>query len=389
MEKEQLEKKVAWLDSEHRKALSAVAALEKRLAALENAQTKRESSAKTLATFKGRLDVFAQSLADFEKQIKAQQGEITKQVQAFDKQAAQLEKSVQQENKGINKVIEDFRKEGGQLQIVQKNLNNQIDQLKQVEGKVESLSESIQDVITGEQKRAQLAQSLEQSSKEDAQRLTEMHAEVAALLTRLEAAAKQAESVRLSQHKVEKRMDELSAAEEERKTAQDEFMMKAALGETDREHQWKEWGKRFEVIEQQSGEVAERLKEFDNTELALKRAQRAFDDLVEKINRRVNEVSEIQRLGDQRFRQEWSTFQADAQKRWSNLTLAQDEHQRESKRQQDKLADQLVHLEDNLREVQDSLQHLDEQSERYLQGLLELVRDSLAEHERFIEPKSG
>jgi membrane-associated HD superfamily phosphohydrolase len=138
----------------------------------------------------------------------------------------------------------------------------------------------------------------------------------------------------------------------------------------------------------QSGEVAERLKEFDNTEVALKRAQRAFDDLVEKINRRVNELSEIQRLGDQRFRQEWSTFQADGQKRWSDFTLTHEERQRESARQQEKMAAQVAQLENHLRDVQDNLQHLSEQSERNLQNLLEMARDSLAEHERFLNSNS-
>jgi hypothetical protein len=179
-------------------------------------------------------------------------------------------------------------------------------------------------------------------------------------------------------------MDEVFAAEVERKKAQDEFLSKAAMEQTDWQHQWKDWGKRFEGIEKQSGEVAERLKEFDSTEVALKRAQQAFDSLVEKINRRVNELSEIQRLGDQRFRQEWSTFQADGQKRWAGFTLTHEEQQRESGRLQVKLAAQVVKLEESLSEVQDTVQHLSEQSERNLQNLLEMARDSLAEHERFL-----
>ena len=384
MEKEQLEKKVEWLDVEHRKALGALATLERRLVAMEKSQTKRESSSKTLTTYKSRLDAFDNNLADFEKQIKVHQAEIKTEIQEIAKQAAQLEKNVQQENKGLNKIVDDFRKEGGQLQVVQKTLSNQMENLKGIEVKFESLRESIQDIITGEQKRAQLAESLEQSSREDTQRLSEMHAEVAALLTRLESAAKQTEGIRLSQHKVENRMDEVYAAETERKKAQDEFLTKAAMAQTDWQHQWKEWGKRFEGIEKQSGEVAERLKEFDSTEVALKRAQQAFDDLVEKINRRVNELSEIQRLGDQRFRQEWSTLQADGQKRWASFTLTHEEQQRESGRQQVKLTAQIVKLEESLREVQDTVQHLSEQSERNLQNLLEMARDSLAEHERFL-----
>jgi DNA repair exonuclease SbcCD ATPase subunit len=388
MEKEQLEQKVEWLDAEHRKALATIAALEKRLEGMEKNQTKRESSSKTLATYKARLDALDTNLAELEKQIKMQEAGSKQDIQTVDKQAKQLETTFLQENKGLSKIVEDFRKESGQLQALQKNINEHGEKIRQSDGRIESLSKSIQDVIGGEQKRGQLAQSLEQSSREDIQRLSEMRAEVAALLTRLESAAKQTEGIRLSQNKVEKRVKEMSAAEEERKEAHDDFLTKAALAQTNWQHQWKEWGKRFEAIEQQSSEVAERLKEFESTELALKRAQRAFDELVEKINRRVNELSEIQRLGDQRFRQEWSTFQADGQKRWSNFTLMHEEQQREGARQQEKLAGQVAQLEDNLREVQDTLQHHSEQSERNLQNLLEMARDSLVEHERFLSSNS-
>jgi chromosome segregation ATPase len=388
MEKEQLEKKVEWLDSERRKALDAVAALEKRLAAIEKSQPKQTTSAKSFAALKSRLDTLEESLSALEKQAKTQQAEAKKDLSAFDKQASQFEKTIQQEQKGIGKVLEDFRKEIGQLQALQKTATTHGEKLLEVEGKIDSLDESIQSMVSGEQKRNQIATSLEASSQEDAQRLTEMRAEVAALLTRLESAAKQSESVLLSQRKVEKRMEEVSAAEKASKEAQEEFMAQAALARTDWEHQWKNWTLRFEVIEKQSAEVADRLKEFDNTELALKRAQKAFDELVEKINRRVNEVSEIQRLGDQRFRQEWSMVQADAQKRWSAFTLTHEEQQRETVRHREKLADQLASLEDALREAQDTVQHLADQSERNLQGLLELARDSLAEHERFLSGNS-
>lgn len=384
MEKEQLEKKVEWLDAERRKALEAVAALEARLAALEKSQPKQAVSAKSLTSYKTRLDALEENLPEVQKQLKATQSETKREFQAFEKQRKQLEKSFEQEQKGLNAVLEDFRKEIGQLQALQKSITNQNERLLSLDGRVGSIHESIQGVLTGEQQRAQLAKSLETASKEDARRLTEMHGEVAALLTRLESAAKQTDIVAVSMRKIEKRMEELVAADAERQTEHDEFLQKAALAQTDREHQWKEWSKRFEIVEQQSAKVADELKGIESTDLALKRAQRSFDELVDKIDRRVNELGEIQRLGDQRFRQEWSTFQADAQKRWSSFSLSNEEAQREGMRQREKLAGQVGQLEDNLRELQDMLQHMSDQSERNLQSLLEMARDSLAENERFL-----
>lgn len=384
MEKEQLEKKVEWLDTERRKALDAVAALEKRLESLEKSISKETASAKSISGHKTRLNNQAEQISALDEQIKTHRAETKAEFQNIEKLRKQQEKTFDQEQKGLSKVLEDFHTEVGQLQTLQKGLNQRAEETAALDSKLERLKVSTQEVITGEQRRNQIASSLEESSKQDVKRLTEMQAEVAALLSRLESAAKQTESMLLSQRKVERRMDEIAAAEAERQKEHDAALEKTALAESDREHRWKEWDKRFTIVEKQSEEIAARLKDIDKTETALKRAQVSFDELVEKIGRRVNELSEIQRLGDQRFRQEWSTFQADAQKRWSSFALSHEEQQRETARQREKLADQVAQLEDNLREIQDAFQHLSDQSERNLQTILEMARDSLAEHERFV-----
>jgi hypothetical protein len=64
--------------------------------------------------------------------------------------------------------------------------------------------------------------------------------------------------------------------------------------------------------------------------------------------------------------------------------LSQDEQQREGNRQREKLTDQVAQLEENLRDLKESFQHFSDQSERNLQTLLEMARDSLSENERFI-----
>lgn len=384
LEKSQLEKKVEWLEGERLAALDTIAQLEKRITALEKTANKEGASSKALSGHTTRLDNLGKQIDDLEKNLKDYQSELKTQVQDLEKSSKQQEKGFEQEQKGLNKVLDDFRKEIGQLQALQKSANQHGQQIESLTGHLKHLKESLQDVVTGEQTRAQLARSLEEASKQDAKRLTEMRGEVSSLLTRLESAAKQTEGILLSQRKVDRRMDEVAAAEKERQSEHDAALEKIALAETDREHRWKDWDRRFEQIEKLALTTGAKLKELDTTETALKRAEIAFNDLVEKINRRVNELSEIQRLGDQRFRQEWSTFQTDSQKRWSAFTLSQEEQQREGMRQREKLADQVARLEENLRESQDTLQHLSDQSERNLQTLLEMARDSLSEHERFI-----
>lgn len=384
MEKEQLEKKVEWLDAERRKAIAENADLQKRLEVLEKALLKDQKTSASRSESKAKVKSLIEQVEEIEAELKSQGTEFKKQLQELALQRKAQEKGLAQDQKGMTRVLDDFRKEISDLQALRKGLNEHSQTLLKVTGKIDQLDETITAVARGEAQRAQVAKNIEKNSQDDIKRLTEMHAQVTALIARLETAAKRTELILDGQRKLDKRVDEMAEAEAERKTAQAGFFEQAATEADERKKQLREWGKRFELIEHQSNELMRHLKEIETTDLAVKRAQRSFDELVEKINRRVNELSEIQRLGEQRFRQEWSTFQADAQKRWSNFSLTNEEQLREGTRQREKLADQLTGLEDVLREVQDSLQHITDQSERNLQAILEMARDSLAENERFL-----
>jgi chromosome segregation ATPase len=384
MEKEQLEKKVEWLDGERRKALAENADLQKRLEVLEKALLREKKGSANRAESKQRIKSVAEQVDEIETDLAAHIADVKKQLAELNGQRKTQDKVVAQDQKGMSKILDDFRKEIGELQAMRKSLNEHSERLLNLGGRVPQLEESIASIVKSEHDRAQAARTMEKHGQEDLQRMTELRGEVTAMLSRLEAAAKRTETVLDAQRKVDKRFDEIIASEAARGAAQREFFEQSAAEADEAGKRWRDWSKRFDLIEQQSLELSQHLKSIETTDLAVKRAQKSFDELIEKINRRVNELGEIQRLGDQRFRQEWSTFQADSQKRWANFTLTHEEQQRENSRQRDKLGDQITALEDSVRDVQDGLQHLTDQSERNLQALLEMARDSLSENERFL-----
>ena len=75
------------------------------------------------------------------------------------------------------------------------------------------------------------------------------------------------------------------------------------------------------MIERQSSQLESQLQLLDTTHLTIKRIQEGVDDLMQRVERRINEIVEMQRLAEERFRQEWTTFKADDQKRWTNNIL--------------------------------------------------------------------
>jgi chromosome segregation ATPase len=117
------------------------------------------------------------------------------------------------------------------------------------------------------------------------------------------------------------------------------------------------------------------------THRAIKRTQQTVDELAQKVDRRINEITEIQRLSEERFRQEWVTFKADDQKRWTNYTLTLEEQRNEAARQYEKLGERVTQLEDSTQEIQDLLHQINEQTEKRLQSLLSVVHNWVSSYD--------
>jgi hypothetical protein len=182
--------------------------------------------------------------------------------------------------------------------------------------------------------------------------------------------------------KLESRVGETETSESERKKAQTKSLEEAALVQVERERLWKEWQTKINTIEKQTVEIEATLQTLDSTNRTVMRTQQVIEELSQKIERRITEMTEIQRLADERFRQEWVTFKADDQKRWTNYTLMQDEQRSDISRQNERLNERLTIMEDSMQDVHDILQLTNELTEKRLQGLLASVHEwvSLYEH---------
>jgi hypothetical protein len=103
---------------------------------------------------------------------------------------------------------------------------------------------------------------------------------------------------------------------------------------------------------------------------------------VELLERRSAEAAEMQRLAEERFRQDWAAFLADDQKRWTTHMLLRDEQWREHDRLNAKQLERLDTLEDQMAEALDLLRHWQAMDAQRLQSLLGLLRDMAAEYDQ-------
>jgi mevalonate kinase len=122
----------------------------------------------------------------------------------------------------------------------------------------------------------------------------------------------------------------------------------------------------------------------DDSIRAANRAQEAFTELNQRLERRIAEVGEMQRLAEDRIRQEWVAFKADEQKRWTGHTLSLDEQMREFRKQLEKFEPRITALDDSTQTMQDQIDQTTETTEQQLQELMNVAHEWLTAYERIM-----
>ncbi len=388
MELDQLAKQVEWLDEERRKDKQKIATYEEKLTALEQKVAPYEFQMKELgseitrlAAMLGRMDTFDEGILQVRVEVKQQFEERERQIKKRDEEAEKVRRT---ELRALESSLAELRKELEQLPEIKRSLKTRMDEEGRLARLIDEVRNRIDVMRRSEEEYTRTIRLLDDGRRQDAKRLTDVTGEVAAIRKRVDEQSGKIELSAASLKKQETRLNELASVEAERRETIANFLDNQNLREVERERVWKEWQTRFQVIESQTNDIENTLQSLDATNRAIKRSQQTVDELTQKVERRINEITEIQRLAEERWRQEWVTFKADDQKRWTNYTLTMEEQRNDAARQNEKLNDKVVILEDTLQEIQDLIQQMNEQSEKQLQSLLSLAHEWVTAYERSV-----
>lgn len=386
MDLDQLQKRIQWIEDDRRKEKDAIALLDSRLLALEGGlaaitqQIKDLSGELThLSAVITRMDQYDQNLLQTRLESKKTIDEIDKNIkQRFE----ETDKVRRAEVTTLEASLIDIRNELDLLPKLEKGIQARIEDDNKLRRLIDELRDRVEAVRLEEEEYTRTYRILEDGRRQDSKRIVDLQGEVSALRKRTDDQRSQVELLNTNIRKIETRLNELVAVESERRDAMTAFLDKQALTQVERDRVWKEWQSRFENIEKQAVGLEAQLLALDATHREIKRAQSVVEDLSQRVERRMNEITEVQRLSEDRFRQDWVTFKADDQKRWTNYTLSQEEQRNEAMRQYESLAEKTTHIEDELQDVQDLLEQANQLTEKRLQSLLAMTHDWVAAYER-------
>jgi chromosome segregation ATPase len=386
MEIEQLAKRLEWLDEERRKDKTSIATLEEKLSRLEGGIDAVKKEIKSFQSELGQINSIYGRLDQIDNTITQVRMEIGRVVDTIQKTAKESEYGQEakrrQEIEDINRAILEVRKPLDQIPELKKSIKDLQDEQKNIAELIPPMDQKVMSAQVGFEEFQRSFKMIEDARKVDAKRLTDLQGEISAYRKRIDEQRARIDVLIENVKKNDTRLVELNSSEVERRQSQVAFVEKQSQMGVELERKWREMEAKFSSVVQAASSVDEQLSSLEETARSIRKTKDQLDEATQRINRRVNEITEMHRLNEDHFRQEWTAYKADDHKRWANYNLIQEEHQKDMVKQTEKLELRLVQLEDVSQQVSDHFDELNEETQKRLRSLLDVAHSWVSSYER-------
>jgi chromosome segregation ATPase len=389
MEFERIVKRLEWVDEEHRKTRTSVVTLEERMMALEANINKVAKQIKPLGDQIADMASTAARLDQFDAIFARQREDLNKAIEGIEKRHQKREEEVvklhRKDFEPITKKIDELKKTiDSEFPPIKRDIKARLIEEARLNEAIKDLKPKIDEAVEIAHEAVQVQRVFEESRKQEAKRVTDLQGELTAIRKRTDEARAKADLNADSWKNMDNRIKELMASELERKVAQNAFIDQVSMIQLNHDRSYKEWKEKFDTIKLQAQTADSQIQTLEEAIRNAKRAQETYNELNTKLERRINEVTEMQRLTEDRLRQEWVTFKADDQKRWIGYTLSQDEGGKDIRRTMQKLEERIGNLDESTDSLQDQLQQTTDTTEQQLQELMNVAHEWLSAYERIM-----
>lgn len=389
---EQLEKRVEWLDNERRNDKTNLASLQNRLTMLESENLNLRKQIKELELLINRNTNQINSMDKYDNRIERLNIDLTKQIRDVNERA---ENNLNEAQKRTKIEIDSAKKSLAEvypiIEVVD-SVRADINSLRGEDSRLARLNEElkvkIQEVGRFDEDYRRSLHLLEEGRRQEAKRVTDLQGEIVLTQKRLEETRSRFDSFSDSFRTFDSRVAQLQNNEKDRRENQSQFIERVNSLLVEKDKVLSGWEKRFAEIDQFNANLGTQIETLEKIRLSVSKAIDAAEDAAQRFERRINEITELQRLNDDRYRQEWTNFKSDDVKRWSNYMLAQEEQNREDTQKFAALTTQLQELDDLTTSMRDDLDNLSRETVRHIQTVLIAFQDSIQSLAPLVDKKA-
>jgi chromosome segregation ATPase len=320
---------IEWLDEERRKQQNTIAVLEERLGAQQDALDKLTRRLNGLESDHSMLrndptpptashdsvDQLRREMRQLIEGVEAKRLTAERESQRIgDMQRDQVLRTITE----VEERVERIGRQAAELPGYQMERDRLSGTLSDVQLKLDDLTKRFDDP---ERRIAYL----EEQRRQDARRITELETQLQESRRAIEAFRPKISLIEDLSVRNERRIQDITNTERERRDQIQQFIDQQTLLNQTRDQESAALIRRFEEHDRAMEQNIQRFESWAEAYRAMRQIIEDFHRIGERLERRINEVAEMQRLSEDRFRQEWNTYRTDDQKRWKQYTLSSEE----------------------------------------------------------------
>ena len=386
MDIDQLAKTTDWLDKERQKDQKRITELTERINALaseNNALTQRlkdmEGDLTKALTLAGRVGLV-------DNMVSQARIDVSKQIESLELRRAESEREMERlrqvEREGLNRTLADLKKSVDGFSRLDQDMIARKEEERRLNKVLLDIQPKLEDISRRDEERLRNMTALEESRRQDSRRTVDAQTELSELRKLSDEHKAKFEILEDLVRRNDARLGEMLALENDRRMTQGAWMESQAVTGAERDRAWGELKQRADELLREFDDFSRRMELYGETYRKMKQSLDDYHSNQERTDRRINEAAEIQRLNDDRFKQEWNAFLADEQKRWTTHMLLRDEQWRDHDRQAGKLMDRVTAIEAQIAEAAGAVRNMQAIDQSRLQALFQLIREGLAEYDQ-------
>jgi hypothetical protein len=378
---EDLKNRVDWLDEERRKDKALLAKLEERLVGMIAASESHGKQLQELGAQLAKVSARVQ-LQKVDELLAKSREETGRALEAMEKRRLELEEQVAHsrtlEKNRVEKTMGEFKKQMDTLADMREMMEARRAEQARQANLLQEMRKTLDVIQKRDEERTRLIAAVEEGRRQDIRRMADIQGEQQAIRQKGGETDSRLDAVESAATRIEAKLRELTALELERRNAMAIWQEQQTSAGTERERQWKDWEKRSAEAIAKMDEFLGQLDGYRELHRLMGQSIESFHEISDRSEQKLKEMAEIQRIQEDRLRQDWNTFLADDQKRWTAQNLTWEDEWRERDRKFTKATEKLAHLEEQSEELADALRSWQESDRARLETLANTIREWLA-----------
>lgn len=362
MDVQQTAKMIEWLDEERRRDKSTIATLQERLVQqqelMDTLSKRLQSMESDQATLRSQASSPSRD-SELMEQVRREMGQAIESIEAKRLTAErETERRMELARETAMRPVRELTDKLGKIERTTTELpaiNVEQDRLLTI---VAALQVRVDDVFKRLEDPDRRLAYLEEQRRTDARRLSEIESDLPEVRKQLEGVKPKIALLEDLSLRNERKITDVVTGDRDRREQIQQFIDQQTLQLQQRDQQVQDVTQKATENDENMKRYAERFESWAEAYRDMKKIIDDFERIGDRLERRINEVAEMQRLSEDRFRQEWNDWRADDQKRWKQFTLSNDEVWRQHDREFERFVKRIAEIDSLFPPLQDSLNRI-------------------------------